>query len=151
MKAVSEGFTARRREYCESTLGSVPVDHTAAGHSPNFSAHALNARLIESPSEAMAVGTGSVVGVASSSTIVPVPVARVIDIPAGSDGAAIVSVSVSSPSSVVSGQTGTLSFFATAVVPLEPTVNVIVPVCFPPKSAPPVGVAPYCALPAATA
>src|SRR6476661_7725945 len=106
------------REYWLSTSGSVPVAHDAAGHSPNPE-HASKAFVIESPRAAIEFGTGDVVGVASSSTIVPVPAARVIDIPAGSDAAEMVRVSVWSDSRPVSGQTGMLTFFNTGVVPRD--------------------------------
>ena len=55
------GLTARIREYWLSTEGSVPVDQFEVTHSPN-DGQASNPRLIESPSAAIELGTGTVVG-----------------------------------------------------------------------------------------
>src|ERR1043166_160179 len=86
------GFTSRRREYWLSMSVCVPVDHDAAGQFCNAE-HESNAWVIESPSAAMEPGAGVLVGVASSSMMVPVATARLIETPAGSDVALIVTVS----------------------------------------------------------
>jgi hypothetical protein len=49
-------FTARIRRYCEFTVALDPVDHEFEGQSTNGNAHVLNARVIESPVDAIDAG-----------------------------------------------------------------------------------------------